>query len=66
MLTYTPEGSEAMAGNATAARQRAENEYRNAKKGGASGRDLATLRAAYAAAQARENSECGTNYPVRD
>lgn len=55
-----------MAGNATAARQRAENEYRNAKKGGASGRDLATLRAAYAAAQARENSECGTNYPVRD
>ncbi len=54
-----------MAGNASSARRQAENEYRTAKAAGVKGRDLDTLYAAYAAAQARENSECRTNFQPR-
>ncbi len=54
-----------LAGNQTDARKRAQQNYKSAAKSGASKQDLDVLFAAYAAAQAKENSACGTSYQAR-
>lgn len=54
-----------MAGNESDARRSAENAYNNAISPSADRKDLDRLFAAYSAAQAKENSACGTSYSAR-
>ena len=54
-----------MAGNQTAARRRAQEAYLQAKKTGASQKDLNSLFASFSAAQATENAACGTSHRAR-
>ena len=54
-----------LAGNQSDLRRAAQRAYEGAAKNGASEQDLDVLFAAYAAAQAKENSACGKSYKAR-